>query len=116
MSPTERFIQLTAVISTIEERVSHCDRRLTDLYQDHKTGTQAVSEQCKEFELALSHIKRDIIELLDWKKELQEEWKETKKWRRSFGPNIIAALLTIVLAPLSMLAWNYFFPVNKPHP
>jgi hypothetical protein len=57
--------------------------------------------------LEISHLKRDIEDLKKWKAAWEEEAKETKKWHRSFGPNIIAAILAIVLAPLSVLFWNW---------
>jgi hypothetical protein len=107
-TPTDRIIEMSTVLAALEARLGHCDDRVADLARDHKEGGQIVSERCKQYELEISHLRRDIEDLKKWKAAFEEDQKDTKKWHRSFGPNIVAAVLTIFLAPLSVLIWNWF--------
>ena len=106
-TPTDRIIEMSTVLATLEARLGHFDDRVADLARDHKEGGQLVSERCKQYDLDISHLKRDIEDLKKWKAALEDDQKDMKKWHRSFGPNIVAAVLTIFLAPLSVLIWSW---------
>jgi hypothetical protein len=112
-TPTDRYIELLTVVTTVEERVNHWDRRLTDLNLDHKSGSQSLNDLCKDFALQLSHLKRDIEDLKKWKDDLGKESEERKRRWWAFGPNVTAAILTILLAPLTVLLWNYLSSLFK---
>lgn len=106
----QEVTKIVTLTATLEERLNHCDRRLIEVVEIHRGSSQLLHDSCKKYELALADLGRDIKELMQWKREVEEDKKENKKWRRSFGPNVVAALLTIILAPVSVLLWNYFFP------
>jgi hypothetical protein len=62
-------------------------------------------------------MKKDIEGLGKWKEELKKEKEERARRAWAFGPNVTAALITIVMAPLVLFLWNYLFALfRSPNP
>jgi precorrin-6B methylase 1 len=103
---TDRVIDLEKAGAVVFERLGLSQERLNEVSAVQVDTARATSDLRREYERIIALLQRDIDDLKKWKDEQKKEREERTRRAWAFGPNLTAALLTIVLAPLSVKLWN----------
>ena len=79
------------------EELKEEQRRLLQAMNDHRlASTQAVGEASKEN----IHFRRDLDDMKKWKDETKKEQEERTRRVWSFGPNLAASVVNVLLSAL----------------
>ena len=121
-TPTDRIFEVVQIVSELGARADIYEKRVDKLSDSHTNDNKILGDACTGFDKKLSHIMRDIeglasqIKALEdnkakQEKEQEDEKKERKRRLWAFGPNVTAALIAVVLGPVSaallplIIAW-----------
>ena len=107
--------ELTAFAHMLEERLNNAIDGLKKAVADHGELKEQVDralpvlddsvkmlkawkETYDQEQQAYINLKRDVDELKQWRSDLKDEQKERTKWHRTFGPTIVGALISAIVA------------------
>ena len=94
---------MKALVDILTDRVERLSSSLEDLNEEHKHTIQVLNDHRRELEKENVLLKREIEDLKKWKDEQKKERDEKTRRIWAFGPNISAAIITVVLT----LACNF---------
>ena len=94
--------EVKALVDVLTERVKSQSEKLEELKQSLRIVL--------DFEKQLSLIQREIDDLKKWKDEQKKELDEQTRRRWAFGPNIVAAIITVILTLVCTLLLRLFVP------
>jgi uncharacterized coiled-coil DUF342 family protein len=93
------------------KEIERCNDLHDKLSERVASELKSISESLNGIALRLQKIEQDMNQLKSWKDDSKKERDESARRFWAFGPNITAAIITIVLAPLTVLFWNYLIPL-----
>mgnify|MGYP000912641004 CR=1 FL=1 len=93
----------TDKIEEIEKSIAIFGERLNHLREDTKSNSSQLSETTKAFaelktEIAL--LRKELEGLQKWKEELKKVKEETVRRVWAFGPNVLGAIVSVLLGAL----------------
>ncbi len=94
--------EVKALVDVLTERVKSQSEKLEELKQSLRIVL--------DLEKQLSLIQREIDDLKKWKDEQKKELDEQTRRRWAFGPNIAAAIITVILTLVCTLLLRLFVP------
>src|SRR6266702_2653747 len=105
-SPTERLNELDKQVATVLERLDNTVKGLDNGNTAHSELARAVADWRLAYEREITSLKRDIEDLKKWKDDQKKDKDErTRRWW-ALTPNVTAAIITILLAPIFVLLWT----------
>jgi hypothetical protein len=114
-SPTERLNDLDKEFAAISERLKNTIKELDTVYKAYSELDRAVADWRLAYERESTLSRRDIDDLKNWKDDQKKDKDErTRSWW-ALTPNLTAAVITIILAPIFVLLWTYVISLIR-HP
>jgi hypothetical protein len=96
----EKIDEMTATVALLIERSTATLKQLAKLDEDLSKYTRDLADLRREHEKEIALMKRELDELKKWK---DDHKKEKDEWARriwAFGPNLIAAIVSGIIAAL----------------
>ena len=106
---TDRIIELEKIGVRVIQRLDHGDGRTEAIILEHKESLRILTELRLQYEREVGRLKHEIEELTkanDDQKAKQVEWNR-RAW--ACGPNVVAAIISVVCAPIGVWLWTKFF-------
>lgn len=115
----DRVLDVEKVVGTLTYRLDYWDQRREEAYGAYRETERALSDHRARYERETLALQREIEDpkrqLSEHKEERKREKEEQKRqqeeWSRrkwSFGPNVVATLISIILGPLISAAVAYY--------
>jgi chromosome segregation ATPase len=92
----EKIDELEKGFATLTERLDHLRKDLNTAGIDLANAVKAFTD----FKTDLAVLKKDLEALRQWKDELKKEKDEHSRRLWSFGPNIVGAIVTVLLSAI----------------
>ena len=101
--------ELKGVVDVLTERVNALTVEVGKLTAIQAKTAEILNDHHLEQVGETVLIQRDIEDIKKWKSEFQKQKEERSRRAWAFGPNLTAAAIAVILAPISVYAWNYLF-------
>jgi predicted nucleic acid-binding Zn-ribbon protein len=92
--------KINEIVAELNERVNGLVERINAANDAHAANTRALVDLHREYEREIALLKRDVDDLKKWKDDHKKERDETSRRLWAFGPNLLAAIVNVLLAAL----------------
>jgi len=98
MALGDKVEELQRNMATVMERVDSARKSLRIIDNEHKESARLIADLRREFEKEMALVKRELEEIKKWREEQKKEHDESQRRLWAFGPNVVGAIISGIIA------------------